>query len=196
MKRVLPFVLLLAAPPAFSQGFSASLVAGYTTPGSLPHQAVGVTDLRLAGGFSWGASADWFFSPRFGVEASWARQQSALQVATAQGRADMFDVNVDQFQGSFLFQLGGQEARIRPFLAAGVGVALFSAQDLQDESKLSFAVGGGLRFMPTPRAGARLQVRYTPIHLNDSSSDFCDPFGFCGSWQHQLELTGGVVVRF
>ena len=30
----------------------------------------------------------------------------------------------------------------------------------------------------------------------DGGSDFCDPFGFCQSWLHQLELSGGVVVRF
>ncbi len=196
MKRLLPFVLLLAVPPAFSQGLEASLVAGYTTPGGLPHEAAGITDLRLAGSFSWGASANWFFTPRWGLEGSWVRQQSALQVATAQGRADMFDVNVDQFHGSVVFQLGGEAAHVRPFLAAGVGVALFSAPNLQDETKLSFGIGGGMRWMPTPRAGARLQVRYTPIHLDDASSEFCDPFGFCGGWQHQLELTGGVVVRF
>jgi hypothetical protein len=29
-----------------------------------------------------------------------------------------------------------------------------------------------------------------------SSSDFCDPFGFCQDWLHQLELTAGVLVRF
>ncbi len=196
MKRLLPLVLLLAAPPAFSQGLEASLVAGYTTPGGLPHQAAGITGLRLAGRFSWGASAGWFFTPRFGLEGSWARQQSALQVATAQGRADMFDVNVDQFQGSVVLQLGGEEAQVRPFLAAGAGVALFSAAHLQDETKLSLGVGAGMRWMPTPRAGVRLQVRYTPIHLNDKSSELCDPLGFCGGWQHQLELTGGVVVRF
>jgi len=33
-------------------------------------------------------------------------------------------------------------------------------------------------------------------YLNDASSDFCDPFGFCQDWLHQLELTAGVVVRF
>ncbi len=50
--------------------------------------------------------------------------------------------------------------------------------------------------MPTRKAGARLQARSTPIHLNDSSADFCDPFGFCQGWLRQLEVTGGVVVRF
>ena len=96
-----------------------------------------------------------------------------------------------------MFQLGAAEARFRPFLSAGVGAARFSATDLESETKLSFGAGAGLKWLPTSRFGARLQARYTPTYLNDSSaSDFCDPFGFCQSWLHQFELTGGVVVRF
>jgi hypothetical protein len=38
--------------------------------------------------------------------------------------------------------------------------------------------------------------RLVPTYLNDASSDFCDPFGFCQDWLHQLELTAGVDVRF
>jgi hypothetical protein len=42
----------------------------------------------------------------------------------------------------------------------------------------------------------RFLARYTPTYLNDGSSDFCDPFGFCQEWLHQVELTGGVIFRF
>jgi hypothetical protein len=41
-----------------------------------------------------------------------------------------------------------------------------------------------------------LSARYTPNYLHDASSDFCDPFGFCRDWLHQLELTPGVAFRF
>jgi hypothetical protein len=196
MRRTLTLLILLVAPPAFSQGFEAALVAGYTTAGSLPHEAAGISKLEYAGSFTWGASAGYFFSPRFGIEGSWARQQSAVVIGTAQGSAEMFAVHVDQLQGSFVYQLGGGQARIRPFVAAGLGAAIFGAPELEGETKLSFGVAAGVKWLPTQRAGVRLQARYTPIHLNDSSSDFCDPFGFCQGWLHQLELTGGVVVRF
>jgi opacity protein-like surface antigen len=108
----------------------------------------------------------------------------------------MFDLNVDQLQGSFVFQLRDAEARLRPFLSAGMGAALFSAPNLDGDTKLSFSLGAGLKWLPSHRLGARVQVRYTPTHLNDSSSDFCDPFGFCQSWLHQLEATGGLLIRF
>jgi len=32
--------------------------------------------------------------------------------------------------------------------------------------------------------------------LNDASSDFCDPFGFCQGSLKQFEILGGVVLRF
>ena len=196
MKRLLTLLIFLVAAPAFSQGFEAALVGGYTTPGGIEQKAVGIQDLELAGSFTWGASAGYFFSPRFGVEASWARQGSELETGTGQGSAEVFDVNIDQVQGSFVYQLGGRESRLRPFFMAGAGAAFFSATDLDGETKLSLGVGAGLKWLPTSRFGARLQARYRPTYLDDSSSDFCDPFGFCQSWLHQFELTGGVVLRF
>jgi len=196
MSRRLALLIGVWASPAFGQGFEVALVAGYTTEGSLEPGALGITDLSLADNFSWGASAGYFFSPRFGIEASWARQQSGVEIGASRGSARMFDVNIDQFHGSFVWQLGRQESRIRPFFAAGVGASLFGAPQLESETKLSFSLASGLRWMPTSRAGARLQVRYAPSYLDDSQSDFCDPFGFCQDWLHQLQLTGGVVVRF
>jgi Outer membrane protein beta-barrel domain len=197
MKRLFMLLIFLPATPAFSQGFEVALVGGYTTPGAIEQKALGIQDLELAGSFSWGAGAAFFFSPRFGVEVAWARQGSELELGTAQGSAELFDVNIDQLQGCFVYQLGGAAARLRPFFSAGVGAAFFSAPDLDSETKLSFGVGAGLKWLPTSRFGARLQMRYTPTYLDDSSaSDFCDPFGFCQSWLHQFELTGGLVVRF
>ena len=105
-------------------------------------------------------------------------------------------MTIDQLQGSFVYQLGGAESRLRPFFIAGVGAALFSATDLDTEAKLSFGLGAGLKWLPTSRFGARLQAGYSPTYLNDASSGFCDPFGFCQAWLHQFELTGGVIIRF
>jgi hypothetical protein len=53
-----------------------------------------------------------------------------------------------------------------------------------------------LKWHPWNRIGARVQGRYLPTYLNDQDSDFFDPFGFCQSWLHQFELSGGVIFRF
>jgi opacity protein-like surface antigen len=196
MRRPLTFLAFLAAAPAFSQGLELSALGGYTTPGGLQHDARTVEDLRLEGGFAWDASLGYFFSPRFGVEASWVRQDSGVELTAAGVRAEMFDVTIDQVQGSFVYQFGSADSRWRPFVSAGAGAAFFGATDIESETKLVLNLGAGLKWLPSKRLGARLQARYTPTYLHDGSSDFCDPFGFCQDWLHQLELTAGLVFRF
>lgn len=194
--RALPLLLALACAPAWGQGFEAALLGGYTTRGGLEPVAAGVTDLELEGSLTWGASLGWSLSPKLGVEASWTRQDSALVIGTDRGQAELFDVSVDRLQASLVWQLGGEQARLRPFVSAGLGAAFLGAPDLDGETKLAFNLGAGLKWLPTRRFGARLQARYVPAYLNDAGSDYCDPFGFCQSWLHQFELTGGVLVRF
>jgi opacity protein-like surface antigen len=196
MRRLLTVVSILSAAPAFSQGFEVTALAGYTTPGGLQHDTRTLDDLKLADSFTWGASLGWSFSPRIGVEASWARVGSGVELSTAQASQELFDVTIDQLQGSFVYQFGGADSRWRPFLCAGAGVAIFGATDFASETKLALNVGAGLKWLPSKRLGARLQAKYTPTYLNDKGSDFCDPFGFCQDWLHQFELMGGVVVRF
>jgi opacity protein-like surface antigen len=196
MKPLLTLTALLAAAPAFPQGVELTALAGYTTSGGLEHDSRTVADLKLAGSSTWGASAGFFFSPRFGVEASWVRVGSGVELSTAEATQEMFDVTIDQLQGSFVYQLGSTDSRWRPFVCAGAGAAIFSSTDIEGETRLAFNAGAGIKWLPSKRFGARLQARYTPTYLNDASSDFCDPFGFCQDWLHQFELLGGVVLRF
>jgi len=196
MKRLLTLLAMLVAAPAFPQGLEVTAFGGYTTSGGLQHDSRTVEDLKLAGSSTWGASASFFFSPRFGVEASWARVGSGVELSAAGATQEMFDVTIDQIQGSLVYQFGSIDSRWRPFACAGAGAAAFSSTDIESETKLAFNVGGGLKWLPSKRFGARVQARYTPTYLHDASSDLCDPFGFCQSWLHQFELTGGVVVRF
>ena len=196
MKRLLALLVLFSPHAAFAQGLELELRGGYTTPGGITAGAAGIEDLEIGGGFTWGGSASYFFSPRYGVEASWIRQGGGVDIETRDGSAELFDADVDHLLGSFVLQLGRHDARLRPFVTAGVGAAFFGADDLEGETKLSFGLGAGVRWQPAGRFGARVQARYLPTHLADTESDFCDPFGFCQGWLHQFEASGGVVIRF
>ena len=195
-RQVLAALGAFAAVPAFSQGLEVTALGGYTTSGGLQHDTRTVEDLKLAGSSTFGASLGYFFSPRFGVEASWVRVGSGVELSAGGATQEMLDVTIDQLQASFVYQLGGAESRLRPFVLAGAGAAIFSSTDVDGETKLSFNAGAGLKWLPSKRFGARLQARYTPTWLDDASSELCDPFGFCQDWLHQLELTAGVVIRF
>jgi hypothetical protein len=187
---------VLSAAPAAAQSFEATALVGYTTPGSLEHDARTVEDLKLAGSVSWGASFGFFLSPRLEVEASWSRLDSGIVLSTAEASQEMFDLTLDHIHGNVVYHLGEADSRIRPFLTGGAGAAIFGATDLESETKLSLHIGAGVKWQLWDRVGAQLQGKYVPTYLNDQDSDFCDPFGFCQSWLQQFELTGGVVFRF
>jgi hypothetical protein len=190
------FALSFAAAPASAQRSEVALAVGFASAGDVEQKAAGIEELEAGGGFAWGVQAGRLVTPRLGLEVSWLRQQSAVALGTAGGRADLFEMSLSQLHGSVLYHFGSEEAAWRPFLRAGLGASFFGADELESETKLSFALGAGVKWFPSARWGARFDARYNPTYLNDSSSDFCDPFGFCQAWLQQFELTGGVVVRF
>jgi opacity protein-like surface antigen len=196
MRALAALALLCMAAPAFAQRMELALLGGYTTAGDIDKKAAGIERLEVKGSFTWGLGAGRFFSDHVGVEATWAQQQSALLIGTRAGKAELFDMKVGLLQGSFVYQFGAHEARLKAFLLAGLGATFLSAADLEGETELSWAVGAGVKWFPSKRVGARAQARYAPTLLNDSSSDFCDPFGFCQGSLHQFELMGGLVLRF
>lgn len=192
-------LLTLAAAPATGQaqqGFEITPFAGYTTAGGIDDESPEIQDLELEGGFAWGGAATWFFSERMGAEVLYARQDSALGLATSAGSAELFDVDISQLLGSFVYRFGDAGAAARPFAFAGLGATFFDADDLEGETKLAATLGAGVEWFPKRSLGIRLHARYAPTHLNDASSDYCDPFGFCQGWLHQFEVAGGVVFRF
>lgn len=196
MKRMLALLVALAAAPAHGGEVEASVFSGYTTRGHIDAGAAGITELGLKDSVTWGASVLYALSPRVGIEGSWSWQPSAVQVGTQAGRVTMFDVDEHRLQCSVVYRFASEEARLRPFLSAGLGATLLGATDLDTEAKLLLGFGAGLSWRPAGRIGGRLQVRYAPTRLGDSGSDYCDPFGFCQDWLHQVEMTAGVVVRF
>lgn len=189
-------VVVLGASPAFAQRTEIALLGGYTTSGDIDKKAVGIQELKVDGGLTWSLAAGHFFSDHLGFEASWAQQQSALVIGANGGSAPLFDMKVGRLLGSFVYQFGANDARLRPFLSGGLGATFLSADALDDETKFSWALGAGLKWFPSRRVGARVQARYAPTQLNDTSSTICDPFGFCQGSLHQLELMGGMVLRF
>ena len=196
MKAAVALALWLVAAPAFAQRTEVALLGGYPTPGEIDQKAVGVEELEVQGRYNWGVQAARFFSDAMGVEVSWTQQQSALSLGTRDGSAELFDMKLGALQGSFVYQLGSATASVRPFALAGLGATFLSAPDLESETKFSWGLGAGVKWFPSRRLGAKVQARYAPTVLGDSSSDICDPFGFCQGSLSQFEFMGGLVFRF
>jgi len=184
------------APSLWAQGTEIALLGGFTSSADIEKKAAEIKELKLKSGLTLGGALTRFFSPHVGAEISFAQAQSALTLTTATDEADLFDVNIGQLHGSFVYQFGGDGARVRPFLFGGLGATFLSSAYLDSETKLAWSAGAGLRWFPGKKTGVRLHVRYNPARLNDASSDYCDPFGFCQDSLKQFELMAGLVLRF
>jgi opacity protein-like surface antigen len=198
--RLISFAIvtvLFAAAPVRAQSWEASGVLGFTPSAPIDRQASELTGLDIRGDFTWGVQGARFFTPALGAEVLWTQQSSALEIETADGSADLFAMTIRHLDGHVVYQLGDADATWRPFVFGGLGATWFSADTLETETKLSFSLGGGVKFVPWRSIGARMHIRYKPVILSDGSSgDFCDPFGFCQGTLQQFEFAGGVVVRF
>jgi opacity protein-like surface antigen len=189
--------MMLVSTSAHAQSWEASGLASFTPSVSLDRQAQELSDLQIRGGFTWGIQGGRLFTPHWGAEALWMQQASALQLGSNGGTADLFTMTVRQLHGSIVYQFRSADARLHPFVFGGLGATFFSADDLESETKLSFGLGGGLKYFLSNTIGVRAHVRYKPTMLNDEASgDYCDPFGFCQGALNQVEFAVGGIVRF
>jgi opacity protein-like surface antigen len=190
-------VVLSHAGLAQAQSWEASMLAGYTPSTGLERRAPELDQLDVAAGFTFGAQVARALSPRWSAELLWTQHHSALDAETEGGANHLFTFSVDNFHANAVRHLAGPDAKLRPFLFGGLGASLFSGGGLPSETKFSWGIGGGVKYFPRGSIGVRGQARYKPVVLNDGGSgDFCDPFGFCQGWLNQVELAGGITVRF
>src|SRR5262249_39402151 len=136
-----------------------------------------------------------FTSPRLGFQLMWARQSTDLTITNAASTGRLFDMKIDQLLVNVIYQFGEGKAGLEPFVFGGLGGLGLSAEDIQHETKFAWTLGGGVKWFPRPKIGARAHVRYRPTRLNESSSAVCDPFGFCQGSLQQFEIAAGLVLR-
>jgi hypothetical protein len=105
-------------------------------------------------------------------------------------------MTTNQVQGNAVYQFRGVEKLLQPYVFGGLGATFFSAPDLESEAKMSWTVGGGVKWFPQRHLGLKAQARYNPTRLDDESASFCDPFGFCQSLLKHFEIGGGAIFRF
>jgi outer membrane protein W len=188
--------VLIAPSQARAQSWEASGLFGFTPSASIDKRASELTDADIRGEFTWGLQGARFFTSSLGAEVLWTQQASAFEIGTSDGKADLFTMTVRQLHGNIVYRFGHTDAKWQPFVFGGLGAAFFTADTVESETKFSFDAGGGVKWFVSRSVGARAHVRYKPTFLSDSSSEFCDPFGFCQGTLHQIEFAAAAVVRF
>ncbi len=106
------------------------------------------------------------------------------------------------------FQIGGVAAPYRrgaakPFLGATLGLTWFDPKtsNVSSQWRFSGSLGGGLKFLPSPRIGLRAQLRWWFTFIPTGSSWWCGVPGGCWATTtfeliSQGEVSGGLVIRF
>ena len=199
MKAAITFTavaLLIAPSSARAQSWEASGLFGFTPSATIDQRASELSDSDVRGAFTWGLQGARFFTHSLGAEVLWTQQASAFEIGTSDGKADLFTMTVRQLHGNVVYRFGSASATWQPFVFGGLGATFFTSDTVESETKLSFDAGGGVNLFLSRSVGARAHVRYKPTFLNDSSSDFCDPFGFCQGTLHQIEFAAAAVLRF
>lgn len=136
--------------------------------------------------------------PNVRLELSWSRQSAELDLDDVFSSPRLFDVDVDHLQVGFLYQW--ERGDLRPFFVGAVGVSQLDpdAPGLTTSSHGSLSLGGGTKFMVSPRFGFRLEGRIYGINTGDSQT-FCDRDGCLldsPSFLWQYEATAGLVFAF
>ena len=194
-------LLLVVSVPAAAQSFEMGGRVGFTPSASLDRHAAQLDGTAIDGGVIFGIDGAAFVSEHWGIEAEWAQQFSGFSFDTSQGTGDtsvrLYDITVGHLHVHGVYRFGSAAAKTRPFVFGGGGATFLSAHDLESETKLSFALGGGVLYALSQAIAIEGRVGYRPIMMNDSSAgDFCDAFGYCQSTLQQFDFLAGVKIRF
>lgn len=205
------FSLGVAGPAAAqysSQKWELSPFVGYETAGSFPVTNVTtpftINRLRANDGLSYGSFLDYSFSDSFQFELMWNRNSTSFSqrngITGIYTKA--FDSDIDLYHFGVLFMLRSPEAKLRPYLAGGLGFShQFNSGATPNRTDFSYGIGGGVKYFATKYFGLRGDIRYVPAYANSSPGVYCDTFGFCyranvPNYLNRVNFAGGIVLRF
>src|SRR5262245_27113265 len=154
---------------------------GYTFGGGFDVTDVELAVIDLDSGVSFGASAGYVFKERFQVEFMWNRQKTELvgKLLELDEEIPLADANLDQYHANFLYHFGQPGKPLRPFVLAGVGASrLDPGGNFEGFTKVSYGVGGDVKYFFSEKFGRGLQGRYTPTYISPYANQvICDHFG-------------------
>ena len=209
---------LLASPAAVAQEKKWEITpsVGYTFSDGVRVQVRDIGNGRLIdrlaaqSGFSWGISAEYFFSEAVSVGFLFNDQLSGFEIRDTTGAKEkLADMNLRNYHGFLGIHLADEDSDVRPYLLFGAGATQFApssvnGQKIDSSTRFSTTLGGGIKVAGGENLGFRLGARWTPNYIfTDPQGFWCSPFWPFGCWVvgnteyvHQLELSAGVIIRF
>ncbi len=111
-------------------------------------------------------------------------------------------LELNNYQWGVDYNLGSRYSKLQPFVVGGMGFTHFSsAGALPFDNKLSFNLGGGVKYFVVRHAGVRFDVRWVPSRTTSQVETFFDPFfGFfqanVNNYAEQFQANLGLIFRF
>ena len=150
-------------------------------------------------------------TPNVEVGGLFSLQSTTLQLGGVV-TADIGDEKIYNYHGYVAYNFGDGDAKVRPYVLGGLGATQFGGVTLRIGDR-SDTVGGntkfsttwalGVKMMPSPSFGIRLEARWTPTYIkSDAGGWWCDPYwGYCyvvgnAQYANQFDFGGGIVLRF
>jgi opacity protein-like surface antigen len=155
--------------------------------------------------FSWGARLGFNLSPHTEVGFLFNMQSTDLEASGVINRS--LPQTVYNYHGYFAYNFGDSDAKVRPYVLAGLGATQYGSLDtalgqVGGETQFSSTWAAGLKMFPSPKFGIRLEGRWTPTYIKtDPEGYWCDPYWGCytvgdAEYANQFELSGGIILRF
>jgi outer membrane protein W len=184
--------------------FEITPFAGYETSGSYPVTTSFTVDrLRADGNVSFGTFVNYSLTSYFEPEFLWTHNPSSFsQRDAATGiYSKAFNTQIDQFQfgGSFLFR--NPDAKLRPYVGAGLGFTHDgNSGGNPNRTAFAYSFGGGAKYYATKHLGFRFDARFLPTYGSSSPGLVCDAFGFCYTAQvhnylNRGNFSVGIILR-
>jgi outer membrane protein W len=201
--------VLAAVPTAWGQTVEITPMGGYRVGGSFSAAAASgpegpAADLEVEGSAAWGVHLGFRVATDGEVELLYARQPTQLRTGGLFTGAPVFDLTLETWQLGGLYLFAEEDARVRPYVGAGIGVTrlLPGPPGLQDETRFSASLAAGAKVYLGRHLAFRLEGRGFFTVLESDSNPFCGTgTGHCdvsvtGTAISQGEIRGGIALRF
>jgi len=209
-------LLAVSAARAAEPRFELSVMGGTTASDGVDGPAVTIVNVGTFDSIdhedsgSWGIRAAYLIDSNLEAGVLFDQQPTTLQISGSK-TVDLGDQSVSNVHVFAAYSFLEPEAKVRPYLLAGLGATVYGTLDvnvegyeksIDGESKFSPTFGAGAKMFLNPKLGLRLEGRVTPTYIkSDPVGVYGDPYW--GYWvveeaqyANQLELAAGVIVRF
>jgi opacity protein-like surface antigen len=188
----------------FEPKYTLSLFLGARMGGNIAIHTPNVDYLPISSSLNWGFNAGVRLVPHVFGEFMWNRQSTTLSAHDIPSNMIVpltDNAHLDMYQGSLLYEIWARP-KLRPYAVGGIGFTHFDSHGiLSFSNRLSYNLGGGVKYLFAPQVALRAELRWSPSRTTSSDTTFCDQYLGCfvtpiSNHAEQWQANVGIEFRF